>query len=64
MEKRLSRAIEEASLAACPEMIVSLSVGFAFYPDHGASGEELLSEADRSMYDVKEKHYLMAESRA
>ena len=62
MEKRLARAVEEASRSACPEMIISVSVGSSFYPQDGASGEELLSEADRSMYNVKEKHYLMAES--
>jgi hypothetical protein len=27
-----------------------------------ALGEELLSEADRSMYEVKEKHYSTAEA--
>ncbi len=61
MQKRLSRAVEEASRAACPEIIVSVSVGCSFYPQDGSSGEELLSEADRSMYDFKEKHYAMAE---
>ncbi len=59
MQKRLSRAVEEASRAACPEIIVSVSVGCSFYPQDGSSGEELLSEADRSMYDFKEKHYAM-----
>ena len=58
MQKRLARAVEEAGRSACPEMIVTVSVGCSFYPDDGASGEELLSEADRNMYDVKEKHYL------
>ncbi len=62
MQKRLSRAVQEANLSACPEMIVSVSVGSSFYPSDGASGEELLSEADRNMYDVKEKHYSKAES--
>jgi GGDEF domain-containing protein len=38
-------------------MIVSVSVGSALFPADGISGEELLSEADRSMYEVKEKHY-------
>ncbi len=61
MEKRLSLAVQEASRSACPEMIVSVSVGCAFYPEDGASGEELLSEADRSMYNVKGKHYSKAE---
>ena len=60
MQKRLSRAVEEASRSACPEMIVSVSVGCSFYPEDGASGEDLLSEADRNMYAFKEKHYSMA----
>jgi len=63
MQKRLSRAVEEASNAACPEMVVTVSVGCSFYPEDGSSGEELLSEADRSMYAFKEKHYAMAEAR-
>ncbi len=62
IQKRLSRAVQEASRSACPEMIVSVSVGCSFFPADGASGEALLSEADRSMYEVKEKHYLKIES--
>lgn len=61
MENRLSRAVEEASLQACPEMVVSVSIGCSFYPENGASGEELLSEADHSMYGAKEKYYSKAE---
>jgi diguanylate cyclase (GGDEF)-like protein len=57
MEKRLSRAVREASRAICGEMMVSVSVGSSFFPAGGDSGEELLSEADRSMYEVKERHY-------
>lgn len=57
MEKRLSRAVREASSSVCGELIVSVSVGSAFHPADGISGEELLSEADRSMYENKEKHY-------
>jgi diguanylate cyclase (GGDEF)-like protein/putative nucleotidyltransferase with HDIG domain len=61
VQKRLSRAVEEASRAICPEMIISVSVGSSFYPKDGETGEELLSEADRSMYEVKERHYSKAE---
>ena len=57
MEKRLARAVREASRAVCGETLVSVSVGSALFPDNGLSGEELLSEADRSMYELKEKHY-------
>jgi diguanylate cyclase (GGDEF)-like protein/putative nucleotidyltransferase with HDIG domain len=62
MQKRLSGAVEEASRSACPEMIVSVSVGCSFYPGNGDSGEDLLSEADRNMYEFKEQHYSMAGS--
>jgi diguanylate cyclase (GGDEF)-like protein/putative nucleotidyltransferase with HDIG domain len=62
MEKRLSRAVQEASRSACSEMTVSVSVGSSFYPADGTSGEELLSEADRHMYEIKEKHYSKAEA--
>jgi diguanylate cyclase (GGDEF)-like protein len=62
MEKRLSRAVQEASRSACSEMLVSVSVGCSFYPADGTSGEELLSEADRHMYEIKEKHYSKAEA--
>jgi diguanylate cyclase (GGDEF)-like protein/putative nucleotidyltransferase with HDIG domain len=57
MEKRLARAVREASRTVCGETMVSVSVGSSFFPAGGVSGEELLSEADRSMYEVKEKHY-------
>jgi diguanylate cyclase (GGDEF)-like protein/putative nucleotidyltransferase with HDIG domain len=62
MEGRLSRAVQEASRSSCAEMVVTVSVGSAFYPDDGVCGEELLSEADRRMYEVKEKHYSRIES--
>jgi diguanylate cyclase (GGDEF)-like protein len=62
IQKRLSLAVEEASRCICPGMIVSVSVGCSFYPEDAASGEDLLSEADRDMYEIKEKHYSKAES--
>jgi len=57
LEARLSGAVEQASRLACGDMLVSVSIGSAFYPSDGASVEELLSEADRSMYEAKEEHY-------
>ncbi len=62
MEGRLNQAVQEASRSSCAEMVVSVSVGSAFYPVDGTSAEELLSEADRRMYDVKEKHYAKIEA--
>jgi diguanylate cyclase (GGDEF)-like protein/putative nucleotidyltransferase with HDIG domain len=57
IEKRLTRAVREASRSVCGEALVSVSVGSAFHPADGLSVEELLSEADRSMYEIKESHY-------
>jgi diguanylate cyclase (GGDEF)-like protein/putative nucleotidyltransferase with HDIG domain len=62
MESRLNQAVQEASRSSCAEMVVSVSVGSAFYPVDGTSAEELLSEADRRMYNVKEKHYAKSEA--
>ena len=57
MERRLARAVREAGRTVCGETIVSVSVGSAIFPADGISGEALLEEADRSMYELKEKHY-------
>lgn len=32
---------------------VTASIGVAFYPDHGATAEELIRNADRAMYRAK-----------
>ena len=39
------------------EEIVSLSVGAAYYPKDGRDAEQLLAEADRRMYVVKQQHH-------
>ena len=39
------------------EEIVSLSVGAAYYPRDGRDAEQLLAEADRRMYVVKQQHH-------
>jgi len=57
MERRLARAVREAGRTVCGDTIVSVSVGSAIFPADGISGEALLEEADRSMYELKEKHY-------
>jgi diguanylate cyclase (GGDEF)-like protein/putative nucleotidyltransferase with HDIG domain len=54
---RVHAAVEEAAQTVCNRKVVSVSVGSSFYPHDGATPEELLSEADRAMYDVKEAHY-------
>jgi diguanylate cyclase (GGDEF)-like protein/putative nucleotidyltransferase with HDIG domain len=54
---RVELAVEEAGEAICCKKVVTASVGAAFYPKDGLTAEELLSEADRSMYEAKENHY-------
>jgi diguanylate cyclase (GGDEF)-like protein/putative nucleotidyltransferase with HDIG domain len=54
---RLENTVEQAGEAICGKKIVSASVGTALYPDDGMTTEELLSEADRAMYECKESHY-------
>jgi len=54
---RVELAVEEAGQAICCKKVVTVSVGAAFYPKDGLTAEELLSEADRSMYEAKESHY-------
>lgn len=49
------------------EIIVSVSVGIAVYPDHGSNIEQLLQQADNAMYRVKEagrQHYLFFQAGA
>ncbi len=57
LEMRLALAVQEASPEASSEAVISMSVGCAFYPHDGTSSEELLSQADRAMYESKERHY-------
>ena len=54
---RLETAVEQAGQTICGKKAVSASVGRAFYPQDGVMAEDLLSEADRAMYESKENHY-------
>ena len=52
----LSDIARRAGLMICGEEILSISVGDAYYPDQGTDAEQLLAEADRRMYQVKQQH--------
>jgi diguanylate cyclase (GGDEF)-like protein len=53
----LNAMATRASRAVCGKDILSVSLGVAFYPQDGLDAEQLLSEADRSMYKAKQSHY-------
>jgi len=58
--QRLRAAATEAGREVCGEDILSLSIGHAFYPEDGSDAEQLLAEADRRMYAVKQADKLKA----
>jgi diguanylate cyclase (GGDEF)-like protein/putative nucleotidyltransferase with HDIG domain len=54
---RLSEVARATGREVCGEDLLSLSVGFAVYPDDGTDAEKLLAEADRRMYVEKQHHH-------
>ncbi len=52
---RLNTITREAGKEVCGVDTLGLSIGHASYPDDGTDAEQLLSEADRRMYAVKQK---------
>jgi diguanylate cyclase (GGDEF)-like protein/putative nucleotidyltransferase with HDIG domain len=57
LQSRLRQAIEEAGQTICGRSVVTVSIGSAFHPRDGATVDELLGEADQSMYLCKAEHY-------
>jgi diguanylate cyclase (GGDEF)-like protein/putative nucleotidyltransferase with HDIG domain len=67
MAQRLQDAVHEAGQKVCGDEMLSVSVGCAFYPEDATDAEQLLAEADRSMYGAKRLHHagsIRAESAA
>ena len=56
-QRRLEQAVEEAGVQLCNQKVVTASIGCSFHPQDGDTAEQLLSEADRRMYESKEKFY-------
>ena len=54
----------QAGSEVCSEDILSLSVGRAMYPEDGNDAEQLLSKADRRMYQEKEKQFSYKDRRS
>jgi diguanylate cyclase (GGDEF)-like protein/putative nucleotidyltransferase with HDIG domain len=53
----LNELAVEAGREVCGEDLLSLSVGTAYFHDDGMDAEQLLAEADRRMYIVKQIHH-------
>ena len=62
--KLLDRSVTDAARSVCPEADIALSVGTAFFPDDGRTGEQLLAEADNRMYQIKEQRKKMRTERS
>jgi diguanylate cyclase (GGDEF)-like protein/putative nucleotidyltransferase with HDIG domain len=52
-----SRLAQQAGREVCGAPFLSLSLGAGFFPHDGTDAEQLLAEADRSMYAAKQRHY-------
>ena len=57
----IAQVARDAGLEVCGEPLLSMSIGEAYYPDHGTNAEQLLAEADRQMYHAKKQHKMEAE---
>jgi diguanylate cyclase (GGDEF)-like protein len=52
---RFPRVVQRAGYNVCGENLMSMSIGLAAYPADGLDADALLSEADRRMYEVKNR---------
>jgi diguanylate cyclase (GGDEF)-like protein len=57
LEIRLCRAVAELGRKMYHQDILGISIGEAHYPLDGTDAEQLLAEADRRMYAVKQGHH-------
>lgn len=55
LAQKLIDGVAEPFIVDGRPIAVSLSVGLALYPEHGASAEALLSGADLALYDAKQR---------
>ena len=55
--ERMVEAVEQVGREINGERLISLSAGEAFFPEDGQDAEQLLAEADRRMYLVKQEHH-------
>jgi diguanylate cyclase (GGDEF)-like protein len=56
---RFPKVVQRAGHAVCGENLMSVSIGLASYPMDGRDADALLSEADRRMYEAKNRKKAM-----
>lgn len=54
LARKLNDVIKEPITIDKHVFFISLSIGIAIYPEHGANTEDLIKHADAAMYEVKE----------
>jgi diguanylate cyclase (GGDEF)-like protein/putative nucleotidyltransferase with HDIG domain len=59
----LHEVVSRVGQEICGEDILSVSVGEAFFPKDGADAEQLLTEADRRMYQMKHVNHAQRRAR-
>jgi diguanylate cyclase (GGDEF)-like protein/putative nucleotidyltransferase with HDIG domain len=59
----LHEVVCRTGLEICREEILSVSMGEAFFPADGCDAEQLLTEADRRMYQMKSVHHSQRSAR-
>jgi diguanylate cyclase (GGDEF)-like protein len=52
---RFPRVVQRAGHTVCGENLMSMSIGLAAFPSDGQDADTLLSEADRRMYEAKNR---------
>ncbi|MEB6334850.1 diguanylate cyclase domain-containing protein [Serratia rhizosphaerae] len=56
-DKIIDSMTQPVALPNQQQVIASLSIGIAFYPDHAATSQGLLHEADDAMYQAKHRYH-------
>jgi diguanylate cyclase len=56
---RFPRVVQRAGYNVCGENLMSMSLGLASFPADGLDADALLSEADRRMYEAKNRKKAM-----
>ena len=53
----MTKAFNRSIVSGSNNMMVSISIGYAFYPDDGTDPQQLREIADQRMYNMKEAYH-------